>query len=145
MMWKEFEELAGYEVSYEDYTNIIEPMYMATNMSKQDFIKCIDKKRFAIVKRSERTILKQMKKIAAELMETCEHYKDYVLEEEIEKLAKELRDTHYAGFCYSIGREHTMPNCRGCTFPSKIVLWLPGTVSSCEKIIRIATPWWYIE
>ena len=46
MMKHEFEELAGYEVSNDDYNNIIEPMYMATNMSKADFVKCIDKKRF---------------------------------------------------------------------------------------------------
>ena len=46
MMKHEFEELAGYKVSSEDYDRIIEPMYMATNLSKQDFVKCIDRKRF---------------------------------------------------------------------------------------------------
>ena len=30
MMKHEFEALAGYEVSFEDYNNVIEPMYMAT-------------------------------------------------------------------------------------------------------------------
>ena len=29
MMKHEFEQIAGYEVTWEDYTNIIEPMYMA--------------------------------------------------------------------------------------------------------------------
>ena len=42
MMWKEFEEIAGYEVSYEDYANVIEPMYMATELSKREFVKCLD-------------------------------------------------------------------------------------------------------
>ena len=46
MMHKEFEELAGYEVSFEDYNNIIEPMYMATNLSKQEFVKCLNLKFF---------------------------------------------------------------------------------------------------
>lgn len=46
MMHHEFEQIAGYEVSYEDYTNIIEPMYMATNLSKQDFVKTINRKAF---------------------------------------------------------------------------------------------------
>ena len=46
MMHKEFEELAGIEVSYEDYTNIIEPMYMATNMSKREFVKTLNLKFF---------------------------------------------------------------------------------------------------
>lgn len=47
MMKHEFEELAGYEVSNEDYDKVIEPMYMALNMSKAEFVKCLDKKRFA--------------------------------------------------------------------------------------------------
>lgn len=51
MMKHEFEELAGYEVSNEDYDKVIEPMYMALNMSKAEFVKCLDKKRFA--KKSE--------------------------------------------------------------------------------------------
>lgn len=38
MMKHEFERLAGYEVSAEDYNNIIEPMYMATDLSKEDFV-----------------------------------------------------------------------------------------------------------
>ena len=31
MMYEEFEKLAGYEVSYEDYVNVIEPMYTAVH------------------------------------------------------------------------------------------------------------------
>lgn len=50
MMQIEFERLAGYEVSEEDYRTIIEPMYMATNLDKSEFIKVIDRKRFEIKK-----------------------------------------------------------------------------------------------
>lgn len=41
MMKHEFEALAGYEVTYEDYSKIIEPMYMAIpeSISKQEFVK----------------------------------------------------------------------------------------------------------
>ena len=53
MMKHEFEQIAGYEVSTEDYDNIIAPMYMATNLSKADFVKTISKKRFAVVKKEE--------------------------------------------------------------------------------------------
>lgn len=53
MMKHEFEEIAGYEVTTEDYNNIIEPMYMATNLTKQEFVKTINKKRFAVVKKEE--------------------------------------------------------------------------------------------
>lgn len=53
MMKHEFEEIAGYEVTTEDYEKIIEPMYMATNLTKQEFVKTISKKRFAVVKKEE--------------------------------------------------------------------------------------------
>ncbi len=46
MMQHEFEALAGYRVTADDYNNIIEPMYMATNMTKEDFIKTLDRKFF---------------------------------------------------------------------------------------------------
>ena len=46
MMHKEFEQIAGIEVTYEDYTNIIEPMYMALNLSKQEFVKTLNLKFF---------------------------------------------------------------------------------------------------
>ena len=52
MMKQEFERIAGYEVSAEDYYKVIEPMYMATNLSKQDFVKTINRKRFAVKKES---------------------------------------------------------------------------------------------
>lgn len=48
MMKHEFEALAGYEVSVSDYDNIIEPMYMATELSKEEFAKVISKERFAL-------------------------------------------------------------------------------------------------
>lgn len=47
MMKHEFEELAKIRVTSADYDNIIEPMYMATNMSKADFIKTLNLKFFA--------------------------------------------------------------------------------------------------
>lgn len=46
MMHQEFERIAGYKVSFEDYTNIIEPMYMATTLSKEEFVKTLNRKAF---------------------------------------------------------------------------------------------------
>ena len=37
-MHEEFEKLAGYEVTHEDYVNIIEPMYLATNLNKAESV-----------------------------------------------------------------------------------------------------------
>ena len=53
MMKNEFEVLAGYEVSVSDYDNIIEPMYMATELNKAEFVKVISKERFALKSREE--------------------------------------------------------------------------------------------
>jgi hypothetical protein len=62
MMYQEFMEIAGYEVSVEDYDNIIEPMYAALpNVTKQEFVKMIDKKRFALPTRKQ--IINQMKRL----------------------------------------------------------------------------------
>lgn len=53
MMKHEFEAIAGYEVSVSDYDNIIEPMYMATELNKAEFVKVISKERFALKSREE--------------------------------------------------------------------------------------------
>ena len=51
MMHNEFIEMSGLNVSYKDYTEIVEPMYMAVeNMSKQDFIKFITPSVKALIK-----------------------------------------------------------------------------------------------
>ena len=41
-MKQEFETLANIEVTEEIYTTVIKPMYLATNLSKQDFIKTLN-------------------------------------------------------------------------------------------------------
>lgn len=59
MMKVEFERLAGIEVTNETYETIIEPMYMATNLSKADFIKTLNLKQLA-KKKEHNPILKRM-------------------------------------------------------------------------------------
>ena len=90
MMKHEFEKIAGYEVSNEDYNKIIEPMYMATNLTKEEFVKVIDKKRFALkpLKKMER----EMKKLAKGLKESCTHYTDWEAKDQLEELADEYKD-----------------------------------------------------
>lgn len=56
MMKHEFEQLAGYEVSSADYDNIIEPMYSATNVTKAEFVKMIDRRRFEV--KNEKKMIK---------------------------------------------------------------------------------------
>lgn len=90
MMKQEFEALAGYEVSMDDYNNIIEPMYMATNLSKEEFVKTISKKRFALKPISK--IVKEMKQVAQGLQETCDHYIDFEAKERLEALVDEYME-----------------------------------------------------
>lgn len=42
MMHGEFEELSGIEISWERYHNVIEPMYIAADVDKREFIKMIN-------------------------------------------------------------------------------------------------------
>ena len=128
MMWKEFEEIAGYEVSYDDYNNIIEPMYMATNLSKADFVKCIDKKRFALP--TKREMIREMRKEAKHLQEICGHWSDYECENRLEDLAHKYLKRFYGidwatdsqSFAY-FNREYEFPSLqRGCTYPVEVVI-----------------------
>lgn len=91
MMKHEFEQIAGYEVSDKDYNEIIEPMYMALpNVTKPEFVKMIDKKRFALKPLNK--IEKEMKQIAKHLNDTCNLYTDYEAKDKLNELAQELTD-----------------------------------------------------
>lgn len=89
MMKYEFEQIAGYEVSDKDYNEIIEPMYMATNLDKAEFVKTLDKKRFAL--KPLKKIEKEMKEIAKHLRETCTHYTDWEAKDRLAELAEEYQ------------------------------------------------------
>lgn len=118
MMKHEFEALAGYEVSLDDYNNIIEPMYMATDLNKSDFVKCINKKRFAL--KPQKQIINSIKKEAKHLFEICGHRHDYDSEERIEHSLYELEE-RFGGIWYTL-REYEIPEIkRGCTFPKTLI------------------------
>ena len=129
MMWQEFEEIAGYEVSFEDYNNIIEPMYMALpSVSKQDFVKMIDKKRFALPTKKE--MVKEMKKIANDIFEKCGRVSTFNEEQELDRLAKKYAKRFYnldwsndiKVYVY-FNKEYEYPEIqRGCTFIKELVI-----------------------
>lgn len=120
MTKQEFENLAGYEVSNDDYNKIIEPMYMSVDLSKEEFAKVIDKKRFAI--KTKQQIAAKMKSTAKHLRDTCDYYTDYNAINELNKLAEEYKEKVYAsGFI--INSRYTLENlgeCRGCSYPASI-------------------------
>lgn len=131
MMWKEFEELAGYEVTYEDYTKIIEPMYMAIpeSISKREFVKMIDRKRFdykAKEKAEKKAMVKAMKEIAEERAANCEHFCDYEAEEKLMEIARSYMDKYFPknrGYHGDIERKHWANLSTGCTYPAEFVIY----------------------
>ena len=134
MMQHEFEELAGYEVSTEDYNNIIEPMYMAVNLSKAEFVKTVNKKRFAL--KPVKNIVKEMKAVAKHLQETCEMYTDWEAKEKLEALVKEYIERKgwkgIAGHNYDHG--FTGIGYRGCAYPKRVEIYGLKKYNTFEKI-----------
>lgn len=70
----EFENIAHYEVTNDDYYKIIEPMYMATDIDKFEFVAMINPRRFAL--KTKQQLLKEMGKLSSSLKDTCTHYTD---------------------------------------------------------------------
>jgi len=100
MMKQEFEALACYEVSQEDYDKIIEPMYMATSLTKAEFVKCIDRKRFALKPRWK--VEKNICSLAESLKGTCTHFTDIETEAEFLKEVESYINRFYPGCRYHI-------------------------------------------
>lgn len=130
MMWKEFEQIAGYEVSYEDYHNLIEPMYMAVgdNVNKFEFVKMIDKKRFALPTADK--YLRDVRKEARYLKAICGFSSDIASEQRMEKAAHDYAKRKYgldwsndtSVFVYFL-TEYEYPEIkRGCTYPVTMVI-----------------------
>lgn len=135
MMKIEFEALAGYEVSVSDYDNIIEPMYMATNLNKAEFVKVICKERFALKSREE--IVQEMKELAGHLKKTCDHYTDVEAEEKLRELAAEYKERFgpYKGGFF-LNTRHTLEHlgdCRGCAYPAELEIY-DSKYRTTEKI-----------
>ena len=133
MMWKEFEEIAGYEVTFEDYSKIIEPMYMAIpeGISKKEFVAMLDKKRFAIPTAGE--YLAKVRREAKILRHICGHRCDYEAERRAEEAAKAYAKRKWGidwshdseSYVYFL-REYEYEGMRGCSYPSVLVVGRKG-------------------
>lgn len=130
----EFEKLAGYEVSEEDYNKIIEPMYMATNLSKEEFVKCIDKKRFAL--KTKKQYIVEMKKIAKHLYDTCDKYYDSEAREKLKAIADEYVTRFYKGFADnmfdSVEKTYTT-----CYYPKTVEIYGTNNYKTIEVITLV--------
>ena len=122
MMKHEFEKLAGYEVTAEDYYNIIEPMYIACDLDKLDFIQTLNKKRFAL--RSLKSVVNDMKKTAAAIKSNCTHFIDSENYKILDDLALEYMK-RVNGVSYRIEQTELLYNgCyhSTCYYPCKVII-----------------------
>ena len=122
MFKEEFEKLAGYEVSYSDYVNIIEPMYMATDLNKSEFVKTINKKQFALKTRKQ--LLNEIKKIALEVENNCGTTGAYEESKQLYTKINEYAMRFYQSdkVQYRYGYELPLWE-RGCQFPIQATIF----------------------
>lgn len=137
MMKEEFERLAGYEVSDKDYYEIIEPMYYATSLNKAEFVKTVNKKRFAL--KPVKAIKAEMRKIAEQLKDTCIHYTDYDAKNKLAELAEEyiMRKYAIAGVKTASFYIHTATKYT-CSYPVKVEIYGNKKYNTIEEIELLA-------
>ena len=138
MMHKEFEQIAGYEVSYEDYTNIIEPMYMAVNLSKQEFVKLLDRKQFDLNYKKQqykKQLLSGMKSIAEEMYKLCSITETYEQYEALREKALE----YIKAFPVWKAPHHEFETAHknGCSYV-KAILWFDENWNEVQRIELVA-------
>ena len=133
MMQAEFEQLAGYEVKADDYNNIIEPMYMAINVDKAEFVKMIDKKRFAL--KPIKAIVKEMQKVAESIEETCTHYRDNEAWDKLEALVKEYKERK--GWGKNVSSSIRDKQKWSCYYPYEVEFFTTTTFQTVDTITLV--------
>lgn len=130
MMKEEFERIAGYEVSESDYYNIIEKMYMSCDLNKEDFVKTINKKRFALETRNH--MKSTIKGYAKSLTETFLHYTDYATKEAMYSKLEEYTSRFYGGnYSFYISEEMKF----SCFYPVKVEIFHKETGRTIETMV----------
>ena len=130
MMHDEFMKIAGYEVSYKDYTDIIEPMYMAVDLSKEEFVKTINKDRFAL--RPIGDIITDMQAIGEERKTHCTHFYDSTASDRLDSLITEYMERKGI---QSIARyQIESKQIFSCYYPAKVVIYSNRTFETIETI-----------
>ena len=135
----EFEKLAGYEVTTRDYLDIIEPMYVATDLDKLEFVKCLDRTRFDKQIRLAKFI-KSAKKYAESLKKCCGKWVDVYSEEhlkgELEMYAQEKYGLAYdTDLTIYFKTAYEFPSLqRGCTYPISAEIIVDGVTFETVKL-----------
>lgn len=112
MFKEEFEKLAGCKVSRLDYFRIIEPMYMATKLTKEEFIKVINVKEFETTPEKEE--LEKIRLYAEEYRNNVKKDGKFFITEEFNNMVEEFARKFYDSNKIWIGAEHDI---LGCMYP----------------------------
>ena len=134
MMWSEFERIAGYEVSYEDYTNVIEPMYMATNLTKEQFVRTLNRKEFDVQYKkaqAKKALTKELRAVAARMYEEAGRVSTYETFSELLAKAQEY-DTKFAP--YGTTAELEKAKKWGCETYVKALVWYDRDWNPVERL-----------
>ena len=103
MMYQEFLSIAKVtedDVSINTYLNIIEPMYMATDMSKSDFVAMLNIKAICNKYPNVNKVCKELVKLIAEMKKLLGHTTMHEQENKFVELAKQFCELRGLEYCY---------------------------------------------
>ena len=103
MFKEEFEKLAGYKVTRLDYFRIIEPMYMATKLKKEEFVKVINRKEFETT--PEKEALDKIRLYAEEYRNNTKNDGKFFITTEFNNMVEEFARKYYDSNKIWIGAE----------------------------------------
>ena len=131
MMYTEFLNLAKVtenDISFDTYRNIIEPMYMATDMNKYEFVEMLNIKAIKDMYPNVNKVCKDLVKLIAEMKKLLGHTTMHEQENKFVELAKKFCELRGMEYCYEDGLIYEIPSYeRGCTMYTGFVAKMGNT------------------
>ena len=135
MNYEEFIRIAGYEVSFETYKNIIEPMYMTTDIiDKKEFCKSFSKKLFGI--KSTDKLLKEINKTVKFMKENTDRQLQINAWKEFKELCEDYRKRTYLADYYTYDKDY---HNGFWSFPTVIRIWKKSEEGFNEYPLELKT------
>ena len=118
MMYSEFLELSKMtenDITTETYSKVIEPMCMATNMDKRDFVKMLNIKHIKAASPNANNIANEMVEVIKDMKVQLGHTTLHQQENRFIELAENFCKLKNMEFCYTDFSIYEFPNDRGCS------------------------------
>ena len=135
MNYEEFIKIAGYEVSFETYKKVIEPMYMSTDIiDKKEFCKSFSKKLFGI--KSTDKLLKEINKTAKFMKENTDRELQRKAWYEFKELCEDYTKRTYLANYYTYDKDED----NGFwSYPTVIRIWKKSEEGFNEYPLELKT------